>query len=154
MVFDPNLYFIICINTLGSPYGSASPLTVNSLTNSIYGPDFPYVTIRDTVKMQKMLLDIIGISDVCVAIGGSMGGMQVLEWGIMYPKIVKCLIPIACSGRHNAWAISSAEIQRLCITNDPNFHGVLLFRIFNLISIRVNIINLVTNQSMGLQLLE
>ncbi|KAG1469551.1 hypothetical protein G6F56_003196 [Rhizopus delemar] len=78
--FDPTKFFIICCNVLGSPYGSASPLTINPETGHIYGPEFPLVSIRDDVNLHRLVLDDLGVKQVAICIGGSMGGMQVLEW--------------------------------------------------------------------------
>ncbi len=119
---DPEKYFIVCANVLGSPYGSASPLTRNPETGECYGPAFPQVTIRDTVSAHRALLDHLGVRQVAFAIGGSMGAMQVLEWAF-YGSFVRAIVPIAVGGRHSAWCIGWSEAQRQCIFADPKWRG-------------------------------
>ncbi|KAG0333388.1 homoserine O- acetyltransferase [Podila humilis] len=119
--FDPTKFFIICCNVLGSPYGTASPVTLNPETNLNYGPEFPLATIRDDVRLHKLILDDLGVKSVAVCIGGSMGGMQVLEWSFFGPDYVKAIVPIATSAKHSAWCISWGEAQRQSIYSDPNY---------------------------------
>ncbi|RDB27302.1 Homoserine O-acetyltransferase [Hypsizygus marmoreus] len=120
--FDPARYFIFCGNVLGSPYGSASPLTINPRTGKPYGPSFPSTTIRDDVRIHKLVLDHLGVSSVAVVIGGSMGGMAVLEWPLCTPTgYVRHIVPLATSARHSAWCISWGETQRQCVFSDPTF---------------------------------
>ncbi|KAJ3056627.1 homoserine O- acetyltransferase [Rhizophlyctis rosea] len=83
--FDTTIFFVFCANVLGSPYGSSSPVTVNPETGRLYGPEFPVATIRDDVRLHKQVLDQLGVKQVQFAIGGSMGGMQVLEWSFYGP---------------------------------------------------------------------
>eukprot|EP01135_Chromosphaera_perkinsii_P001224 Nk52_evm23s162 gene=Nk52_evmTU23s162 len=123
-LLDPEKYFIVCCNILGSQYGTSSPVTINPLTGKKYGPDFPVVTVRDTVRLHKRVLEeVFGITHVFAAIGASLGGMQVLEWGMYGRSFIKHLIPIATSARHSPWAISWGEIQREAIYNDPNWNN-------------------------------
>ncbi|KAJ8594396.1 homoserine O-acetyltransferase [Rhizopogon salebrosus TDB-379] len=118
--FDPNRFFIFCANVMGSPYGSASPVTINPETGKPYGPEFPQTSIRDDVRLHKLALDHLGVSSVAVAIGGSMGGMAVLEWPLCTPPgYVRHIIPLATSARHSAWCISWGEAQRQSIYSDP-----------------------------------
>ncbi|CDS11059.1 hypothetical protein LRAMOSA03323 [Lichtheimia ramosa] len=119
--FDPTKFFIVCCNVLGSPYGSASPLTINPETGERYGPEFPLVSVRDDVKLHRMVLDQLGVKEIAFCIGGSMGGMQVLEWAFMGKDYVKAIVPIATSGRHSAWGISWGEAQRQSIYSDPDY---------------------------------
>ncbi|RDX57510.1 homoserine O-acetyltransferase [Polyporus arcularius HHB13444] len=120
--FDATRYFIFCANTMGSPYGSASPVTLNPDTGKPYGPEFPLTTIRDDVRIHKLVLDHLGVSSVAVVIGGSMGGMAVLEWPLCSPPgYVRRIIPIATSARHSAWCISWGEAQRQSIYSDPSY---------------------------------
>ncbi|KAI9060969.1 homoserine O-acetyltransferase [Trametes sanguinea] len=120
--FDPSRYFIFCANVLGSPYGSASPVTINPETGKPYGPEFPLTTIRDDVRIHKLVLDHLGVQSVAVVIGGSMGGMAVLEWPLCtLPGYVRRIIPIATSARHSAWCISWGEAQRQSIYSDPSY---------------------------------
>ncbi|KAH8120489.1 homoserine O-acetyltransferase [Phellopilus nigrolimitatus] len=120
--FDPKRYFIFCANVIGSPYGSASPVTKNPDTGVPYGPEFPATTIRDDVLLHKLVLDHLGVASVAVAIGGSMGGMAVLEWPLCTPPgFIRHIIPIATSARHSAWCISWGEAQRQSIYSDPAY---------------------------------
>ncbi len=119
---DTSRYFVVAANVLGSPYGSASPLTTNTETDQPYGADFPAATIRDTVAIHKLLLEHLGVQQLAMAIGGSMGGMQVLEWGF-YGDFVRALVPIAVGGRHTAWCIAWGEAQRQAIFADPKWNN-------------------------------
>ncbi len=121
--FDTAKDFIICSNVLGSCYGSTGPLSRNPLTGKHYGPDFPAVTIRDMVRLQRRLLDELGIEQVRLVVGASLGGMQVLEWGCMYPDRIKALVPMGISGRHSAWCIAQSEAQRQAITADGGWNN-------------------------------
>ncbi|KAI9327094.1 homoserine O-acetyltransferase [Obelidium mucronatum] len=119
--FDTDAFFIFCGNVFGSPYGSASPVTINPETGLPYGPDFPLTTIRDDVRAHKRVLDHLGVKQVQYVIGGSMGGMQTLEWLFFGKDYVKNFAAIATSGRHSAWCISWGEAQRQTIYSDPNY---------------------------------
>ncbi|KAJ7769979.1 Alpha/Beta hydrolase protein [Mycena metata] len=111
--FDPQRFFIFCANVLGSPYGTASSITINPDTGKPYGPEFPATTIRDDVWLHKRVLDHVGVQSVAVAIGGSMSGMAILEWPLCTPDgYIRHVIPIATSARHSAWCISWGEAQR------------------------------------------
>ncbi|KAK4870097.1 hypothetical protein LT330_005151 [Penicillium expansum] len=121
---DYSRFFIFCGNALGSPYGSASPLTTNIDTGLPYGHEFPTTSVRDDVMAHRLVLDALGISSVAAVIGGSMGGMTTIEWPLCTPPgFVKAIIPIATSASQTAWGISWSEIQRQCIYSDPAFHG-------------------------------
>ncbi len=113
--FDPADWHIICPNVLGSCYGTTGPTSINPATGVPYGDAFPVVTIRDMVRVQRLLLDRLGIDRLRVVIGGSMGGMQVLEWGVIYPESIDLLIPIATSARHSPWAVAFNAIAREAI---------------------------------------
>ena len=117
---DTDRYFIVAANVLGSPYGSVSPLSVHPGNGLRYGGAFPQVTIRDTVRAHKLLLDELGVQRLELAIGGSMGGMQVLEWAFM-DEFVKRIVPIAVGGRHSAWCIAWSEAQRQAIYADEKW---------------------------------
>ncbi|KAI9779914.1 MAG: homoserine O- acetyltransferase [Geoglossum umbratile] len=128
--FDLTRFFIVCMNSLGSPYGSASPVTNKdgNPANGRYGPEFPLTTIRDDVNLHKLLLDDLEIRQVAVVIGGSMGGMLVLEWAYFGKDYVRAIVPIATSSRHSAWGISWGEAQRQSIYSDPKYEdGYYLF---------------------------
>lgn len=119
---DTDRFFVISANVLGSPYGSASPISINPKTGLPYRADFPQATIRDTVTIHKMLLDHLGVKQLALAFGGSMGGMQVLEWGF-YDGFARALAPVGVGGRHAAWAIAWGEAQRQAIFVDQNWKG-------------------------------
>ncbi|QSZ32218.1 hypothetical protein DSL72_001791 [Monilinia vaccinii-corymbosi] len=121
--FDISRFFVICMNSLGSPYGSASPVTCKDgdAKKERYGPEFPLTTIRDDVNIHKLLLDDLGVRQVAAVIGGSMGGMLVLEWAYFGKDYVRAIVPIATSSRHSAWGISWGEAQRQSIYADPKY---------------------------------
>ena len=119
---DPRAYFIVCPNVIGSPYGTVSPLSPDPTTGRPYGVGFPQATIRDTVRLHRALLDQLGVRGVALAIGGSMGGMQVLEWAFE-GDFVRALAPIAVGGRHSAWCIGWSEAQRQAIYADTRWQG-------------------------------
>ncbi len=119
---DPDRDFVVCANALASPYGTASPLTLDPATGRPYGARFPVPTVRDTVALHRALLERLGVTGVAFAIGGSMGGMQVLEWA-RYDELVRGLVPIAVGGRHSAWCIAFSEAQRQAIYADPAWRG-------------------------------
>ncbi|KAF7324894.1 AB hydrolase-1 domain-containing protein [Mycena kentingensis (nom. inval.)] len=122
--FDPTRFFVFCANTLGSPYGSASPITTNPDTGKPYGPSFPPTTIRDDVRIhQHVLRTQFGVSRVAVVIGGSMGGMATLEWPLIAPGFVQRIVVLATSARHSAWCIAWGESQRQSIYSDPAYKG-------------------------------
>jgi len=119
---DTDEFFVLCINNLGSPYGSTSPLTYAEAGKN--PADFPQVTIRDTVHAHKLVLDALGITELRSVIGGSMGGMLSLEWALLYPDLVQSLVSIGSSARHSAWCIGISALQRDAITSDPLWkHG-------------------------------
>ncbi|WP_375408748.1 homoserine O-acetyltransferase [uncultured Methylobacterium sp.] len=116
---DTDRYFVICSNVIGSCMGSTGPASTNPETGRPYGLDFPLVTIRDMVRGQAMLLDRLGIPDLFLCIGGSMGGMQVLQWAASYPERVFAAMPIATGARHSAQNIAFHEVGRQAIMADP-----------------------------------
>jgi homoserine O-acetyltransferase len=109
---DPARDFIVCSNVLGSCYGTTGPA-------SIRGADFPAVTIRDIVRVQHALVRALRVRRLNLVLGGSLGGMQVLEWALLYPEMVEAIAPIAVSGRHSAWCIGLSEAQRQALYADP-----------------------------------
>ncbi|KAF2764520.1 homoserine O-acetyltransferase [Teratosphaeria nubilosa] len=121
--FDQSRFFVVCINSLGSPYGSASPVTAKDgdSKNEHYGPEFPLTTIRDDVNIFKLLLDDLGVKQIAAVIGGSMGGMLVLEFAYFGEDYVRTIVPIATSARYSAWGISWGEAQRQSIYSDPKY---------------------------------
>jgi homoserine O-acetyltransferase len=121
---DTDKFFVICANVIGSCMGSTGPSSINPATGRAYGLDFPVVTIGDMVTAQKALVDHLGIDRLLCVIGGSIGGMQVLEWCVRYPERVVAAIPLATTMRHSALAIAFNEVARQSIMADPNWnHG-------------------------------
>ncbi|MEM6430235.1 MAG: homoserine O-acetyltransferase [Deinococcota bacterium] len=116
---DTNRFFVVCSNVLGGCYGTTGPSSINPRTNEPYRLNFPRYTVRDMVRLQKRLVDALGVRKLASVIGGSMGGMQVLEWAALYPDMVKSIVPIAIGARHSAWAIGLNEVARKAITSDP-----------------------------------
>jgi homoserine O-acetyltransferase len=118
---DTDRYFIICINVLGGCMGSTGPRDINPETGEVWGLDFPVITIGDMVRVQALLLDYLGIDKLFCAIGGSMGAMQVLEWGSKYPDRIFSAVPIAGAARHSAQNIAFHEVGRQAIMADPDW---------------------------------
>ena len=118
---DTNKFFVICANVLGGCMGSFGPKELNPETNKIFGTTFPVLTIKDMVKAQKFLLDYLGIKKLLAVTGGSMGGMQVLQFVSLFPDIAYSAIPIACSASHSAQNIALNELGRQAIMADPNW---------------------------------
>ncbi|HRK75229.1 MAG TPA: homoserine O-acetyltransferase, partial [Rhodothermales bacterium] len=122
-VFDTDRYWVVCLNVLGSCYGTTGPCSINPETGKRYGGVFPRVTIRDSVRLHIEALKQIGVRGIEAVIGGSMGGMQSLEWAYLAPEWAKRVVVIAASGRHSAWTIGWSEAQRAAIYADPNWQN-------------------------------
>jgi homoserine O-acetyltransferase len=118
---DTNRYFILCPNVIGGCMGSTGPSSLNPETGRAYGPDFPVITLRDMVRAQARLLDHLGVDQALSVIGGSMGGMQVLEWAATYKDRVFSAIPIACAARHSSQNIAFHEVGRQAVMADPDW---------------------------------
>lgn len=118
---DTDRYFVVCTNVLGGCYGTTGPTSIDPATGRPFRMRFPQMSIRDMVRVQKAALDQLGVNRLVTIIGGSMGGMQVLEWAVMYPEMVRSIMPIATAGRHSAWCVALHEAQRQAILLDPDF---------------------------------
>jgi homoserine O-acetyltransferase/O-succinyltransferase len=118
---DPDRDFVVCSNVLGGCYGTTGPTSPRPRGRGRWGADFPAVTVRDIVRVQGALLDALGVKRLRLAIGGSLGGMQSLEWALLFPERVLAIAPIAVSARHSAWCIGLSEAQRQAIYADPRW---------------------------------
>ncbi len=141
---DTDRYFIVCSNVLGSCYGTTGPASIDPATGFDYGRSFPQVTVRDMVRVQRVLARHLEMTQA-VVIGGSLGGMQALEWAVMFPEFVRAVVPIAASAQHSAWAIAWNYAARQAIYSDPEWlssggqhapHGLALARTISMISFR------------------
>ncbi|MDE3196621.1 MAG: homoserine O-acetyltransferase [Acidobacteriota bacterium] len=120
--FDTDRYFIVCSNVLGGCQGTTGPGSINPATGKPYAMSFPVITIRDMVRLQRMLIGHLGISQLLCVAGGSMGGMQALEWAVSFPGMVLSVIPIATTWRHSAQQIAFNEVGRQAIMADPDWN--------------------------------
>jgi homoserine O-acetyltransferase/O-succinyltransferase len=118
-VLDTDRFFVICSNVIGSCKGSTGPTSLNPRTKRPYNLTFPVLMVRDMVRAQQLLIDSLGIDSLLSVIGGSMGAMQALEWGILHPQRVRSIIPIAGTGRTSPMAIALNALARQAIFNDP-----------------------------------
>ena len=123
LAFDTNRYFVISSNVLGGCRGTTGPGSIDPTTGRRYGASFPVITINDMVRLQKMLVDSLGIKQLLAVAGGSMGGMQALAWTVMYPESVAAAIPIACTARHSAQQIAFNEVGRQAVMADLDWAG-------------------------------
>jgi len=121
--FDTNRLFVICSNVIGGCMGSTGPTSINPETREPFGLDFPIVTIADMVRAQALLIDHLGIDTLLCVAGGSMGGMQVLQWAATYPDRVFAALPIATAARHSSQNIAFHEVGRQAIMADPDWRG-------------------------------
>lgn len=121
--FDTNRFFVICSNVLGSCYGSSGPMSIDPTTGEPYGLHFPVVTIGDMVRAQVKLIDYLRIEKLLCVTGGSMGGMQALEWTVRYPDRVVAAIPLATTARHSPMLIAFSEVGRQAIYADPAWNA-------------------------------
>ena len=120
---DTDRYFVICTNVIGGCMGSTGPASTNTTTGKPWGLGLPVITIRDMVRAQAMLLDHLGIDSLFAVAGGSMGGMQVLQWAASFPQRVFAALPIATATRHSAQNIAFHEVGRQAIMADPEWRG-------------------------------
>ena len=122
-LFNPEEHFIVCANVLGSHYGTTNPLQVNPVTGQPYYLAFPEFTIRDIVQAHQLLAKHLGVDQIKVLIGGSLGGQQAAEWSIMEPNKIDNLILVATNAQHSPWGIAFNESQRLAISTDRTFYA-------------------------------
>lgn len=122
-LFNPEDHFIICANVLGSHYGTTNPLSIDPLTGNPYYLSFPELTIRDMVNAHQLLADHLGITQIRVLIGGSLGGQQASEWAIAKTIKIENLILVATNAAHSPWGIAFNESQRMAITTDRTFYA-------------------------------
>ena len=123
MPIDTDRFFVICANVIGGCMGTTGPAENDPATGKPYGLSFPLVTVRDMVRAQAMLVEHLGISKLLAVVGGSMGGMQALQWAASYPDRVRGVMPIACAARHSAQNIAFHEVGRQAIMADPDWQG-------------------------------
>jgi len=121
--FDTDRYFIICSNVLGGCKGSTGPSSPHPVTERPYGLDFPIVTIRDMVNAQVRIVENLGIERLLCVVGGSMGGMQVLEWMVSHPEMINGAIPLATTAKHSPQQIAFHEVERQAIMSDPHWNS-------------------------------
>jgi homoserine O-acetyltransferase len=119
---DTNRFFVVCLNNLGGCKGSTGPMTINPESGKAYGPDFPIVTVEDWVRSQAALADKLGIAQWAAVVGGSLGGMQALQWAISLPHRLLHTIIIAAAPKLSAQNIAFNEVARTAIKSDPDFH--------------------------------
>jgi len=120
---DPERDFVICSNILGSCYGTTGPTSIDPATGAPWLGTFPAITVRDMVRVQQALVTALGVRRVRMVIGGSLGGMQALEWALLFPALVESVVFIASTARHSAWCIGLSEAQRQAIYLDPRWRG-------------------------------
>lgn len=121
-LFNPDEYFIICANIIGSPYGTTNPLSIDPVTGQPYYLSFPQFTVRDLATAHRLLAEHLGVEKIAVVIGGSLGGQQALEWAIADQSRVDRLILVATNALHSPWGIAFNESQRLAISTDRTFY--------------------------------
>ena len=119
--FDTEKYFVVCVNMLGSAYGSSGPASTNPATGEPYYFDFPLISVRDIVRANALVRQHLGIETIDLMIGGSIGGFQSVEWAIMEPEKIRNLVLIACSCRATPWLTAWEESQRMALEADPTF---------------------------------
>ena len=120
-LFDTEKYFVVCVNMLGSPYGSSGPSSINPTTGQPYYFDFPLITVRDIVRANDLVREHLGIEHIDFMVGGSIGGFQSVEWSIMRPEVIKKAVYIACGVRVTPWLTAFNESMRMALEADPTF---------------------------------
>ncbi|MBL4608394.1 MAG: homoserine O-acetyltransferase [Pseudomonadales bacterium] len=122
-VIDTEKFYVVCPNNLGGCHGSSGPISINPETGKNYGPDFPLMTVEDWVNSQKKLMDALKIDCWAAVVGGSLGGMQALQWSVDYPELLRHAVVIASAPKLSAQNIAFNEVARQSILSDPDFHG-------------------------------
>ncbi|MCC6199650.1 MAG: homoserine O-acetyltransferase [Moraxellaceae bacterium] len=120
---DTRRFFVVALNNLGGCHGTTGPASINPETGQNWGPDFPLVTVKDWVQVQARLADYLGIKQWAAVVGGSLGGMQALQWSVDYPERLRHAVVIACAPKLSAQNIAFNEVARQSILTDPDFHG-------------------------------
>ena len=120
---DPEKYFIVCVNMLGSPYGSSGPAAINPATGDPWYFEFPKITIRDIIQASILIRKQIGIEQIDLLIGSSIGGFQAMEWAVMEPEVFRKVIFMATACRVSPWLTATNESQRLALEADPSFRA-------------------------------
>ena len=128
-LFDPTKHFIVCANIIGSHYGSTSPLSIDKSTDNFYAKKFPIISVRDIARAHQLLAKKLGIEKIKIALGGSMGGQQVLEWAIIQPDLFEKIALIACGAQMTPWSIALNETQRMAIEADATFNDEVVSKI-------------------------
>lgn len=121
LTFDTRKYFVVCVNIIGSCYGSTGPLSINPDTTKPYYHDFPFITIRDMVGTYQLLAKHLGINKIHLLVGGSMGGYQALEWSLAQPSLIEQIFLLVTSARESSWRIAIHTAQRMAIEADGTF---------------------------------
>lgn len=121
LLFDPDKYFIVCANVLGSCYGTTGPASINKETGRQWLNDFPLITVRDLVCVHELLRNHLGIREIHTIIGASIGGYQALEYSIMFPDLIRRLIVLASGAKQTPWALAFSESMRLAMLADQSF---------------------------------
>lgn len=122
-LFNPKDYFVICVNVLGSHYGSTNALSVNPLSGQRFFHDFPFISIRDVVNSLILLRKQLEINSIAYLLGGSLGGQQALEWSVIEPEVIQKQILFSTNALHSPWGIAFNESQRMAISNDPTWES-------------------------------
>jgi homoserine O-acetyltransferase/O-succinyltransferase len=133
-LLDPEHFTIICANVLGSCYGTTGPTSINPATGSLYGADFPQVSVRDIAKLHIRLRKHLGISKIYLGLGGSMGGQQLLQWAVLEPTTFQHMVIISANARHSPWGIGFSELQRWAL--ELGEEGIKLARAIGMMSFR------------------
>lgn len=136
---NPEKHFIVCANMLGSCYGTTGPDSINPENGAPYSRNFPLVTIRDMVALHRILFHHLGLTKIYLAIGGSMGGQQALEWAVSDPELIDNVCVVAANANHSPWGIAFNEAQRMALDSDPSpdkRHGIEAARAIAMLSYR------------------